>query len=193
MRPYLSPDIHAFSHWMALVKVILEPGDPFVDAVANAGILKPMIGMFLLMGIILSNAYKGTNVYNMIAPRQNVPHRYWHDILIQIYASLRTYTGYFVIEPLYDFKNKLDNVESIRTPTNSGNERWFALSDLASDFLSLTQKLIGLFRDTTVVKSMITRSEMKTSEVLKKAVLHPTVLSLFDEILKNKKNYENTA
>lgn len=48
---------------------------------ANARGLRLSIGLFLLVAIVINNAYKNTNVYNMIAPRNSTPYRFLHEIL----------------------------------------------------------------------------------------------------------------
>lgn len=56
------------------IKAILELGDPFPAKLINSRRCHWVTGTFLVMTIILSNAYKNTNVYNMIIPRRPVPY-----------------------------------------------------------------------------------------------------------------------
>lgn len=63
-------------HWLSPLKVLLEQGNPFADGVINRERLRWATGLFLLAGIVLSNAYKNANVYNMITPRKPVPYEY---------------------------------------------------------------------------------------------------------------------
>ncbi|CAL8140383.1 unnamed protein product [Orchesella dallaii] len=56
------------------LKPLLEQGDPFKSALVAETGLRLSIGAYLLVGIVLSNAYKNTNVYNMISPRPPVPY-----------------------------------------------------------------------------------------------------------------------
>lgn len=53
-------------HWMSLLKVLLEQGDTFEEIVVNKKNVRIILALFLMMGVILSNAYKNSNVYNMI-------------------------------------------------------------------------------------------------------------------------------
>ncbi|CAL8121394.1 unnamed protein product [Orchesella dallaii] len=59
---------------LALLKVIVEQGDPFPKEPLVATPTRLMVAAFMLVGIVLSNAYKNSNVYNMIAPRSPVPY-----------------------------------------------------------------------------------------------------------------------
>lgn len=61
------------NHFISFMKVLLEQGDPFSEMVLSCPKVRVALGSFLLVGIILSNAYKNTNVYNMIAPRGLLP------------------------------------------------------------------------------------------------------------------------
>lgn len=54
---------------MSTFKVLVEQSNPFPEKTARMNALRVVMGSFLLMGIVLSNAYKNKNVYNMIAPR----------------------------------------------------------------------------------------------------------------------------
>lgn len=59
---------------LEIFKVIVEQGNPFEQIAAINATLKYIIISILLTGIVLSNSYKNTNVYNMVQPR--LPLRY---------------------------------------------------------------------------------------------------------------------
>lgn len=63
------------------LKLFLEQGNPFPDSLINNPRCKCISGMLMLMGIIVSNGYKNTNVYNLIIPRENIPYKYFHELL----------------------------------------------------------------------------------------------------------------
>lgn len=77
-------------HWISLTKVLLEQGNPF--RVPELLRVRFGVGIFLLMGTVLSSAYKNVNVYNMIAPRKPVPYEYLADLLADNF-TLFTRTG----------------------------------------------------------------------------------------------------
>lgn len=69
------------SNGLTFLKVILEQGDPFPASVGNVTKFLVIIGLLLLMGIILSNAYKNTNVYNMVVPKRPLVYKDLKDLL----------------------------------------------------------------------------------------------------------------
>lgn len=66
---------------MSSIKVLLEQGNPFTETVASGRKTKPIVGTVLLAGIVLSNAYKNSNVYNMVIPRKPVPYEFFKELL----------------------------------------------------------------------------------------------------------------
>lgn len=70
-----------WSKFMVSVKVLLEQGNPFQDSVTNDARMRWIAGFFLMMGIVLSNSYKNTNVHNMIAPRKPIPYEYFKELI----------------------------------------------------------------------------------------------------------------
>lgn len=74
--PSLSQAPTATETTLILVKLLLEQSNPFPEFCINNHRGKSIAGTLLLVGIVLSNAYKCTNVYNMIIPRKPVPYKY---------------------------------------------------------------------------------------------------------------------
>lgn len=60
-------------HCLSHVKVLLEQGDPYANELLKIAPLRWLIGSYLVVGIVLSNAYKNSNVYNLITPRKPLP------------------------------------------------------------------------------------------------------------------------
>ncbi|CAL8135283.1 unnamed protein product [Orchesella dallaii] len=63
-----------FSIFEQTFKPLVEQGDPFKSTLVAETRLRLSVGAFLLVIIVVSNAYKNTNVYNMISPRQPMPY-----------------------------------------------------------------------------------------------------------------------
>jgi len=61
------------SIFIQVTKALLEQGDPFSSGVSGTKRLRFSIGTFLLVAIVISNAYKSSNVYNLVLPRKPVP------------------------------------------------------------------------------------------------------------------------
>lgn len=80
------------------VKILLEQGNPFPEILMNNLRYKSVAGVLLLMGIVLSNAYKNTNVYKMIIPRNPVPYRYLRELISDnITIQTRSLHGFYSI------------------------------------------------------------------------------------------------
>lgn len=84
---------------IATWKVLLEQGNPFPPCVAKRHRTAGIIGMFLLVGIILSSAYKNRNVYKMLTPRLPIPYKYLSE-LVRDGFSVYTRGEYIAIRPL---------------------------------------------------------------------------------------------
>lgn len=59
------------------MKVLLEQGDNGV----NDKRVRCSVGWYILMGIVLSNAYKNTNIYNIISPRNPIPYEKMEQLI----------------------------------------------------------------------------------------------------------------
>lgn len=84
MKFLSTPSVSIILGWMATLKILLEHGDKVFDNKR----FKLATGMFLLMGIVISNAYKNTNVYNMIAPRKPIPYEFAKELLSDNFTLL---------------------------------------------------------------------------------------------------------
>lgn len=74
------------------LKLLLEQRDPFPTSIIHNHRYKAIAGAVLLMGIILGNANKNTNVHNMIMPRIPVPFQYLQELVSEnfnIYTRTR--------------------------------------------------------------------------------------------------------
>lgn len=73
--------IRLSSQTVSIFKMLVEQGGPFLDSVANKTRFRSVLGPLLLMGIVLSNAYKNTNIYNMVIPRKPVLYNYFQELV----------------------------------------------------------------------------------------------------------------
>ncbi len=71
LRGSLCP-INSLEKLTCLIKVILEQGDPFPARFIQSKPFRFAICGTLLGGIVLSNAFKSTNVYNIVLPKQRL-------------------------------------------------------------------------------------------------------------------------
>ncbi len=63
------------SSLLSIYKVLLEQGGPFPENNEMVDKLNPMICGILLTGLVISNAFKSENVYNIVTPRQLISYR----------------------------------------------------------------------------------------------------------------------
>ncbi|CAL8121402.1 unnamed protein product [Orchesella dallaii] len=70
-----------WKHWLPIFKSIIEQGDPFPNRYLKTSPIRLVVSLFMLAMIVLTNAYKNNNVYNMIAPRNAVPYKYLHELV----------------------------------------------------------------------------------------------------------------
>lgn len=66
---------------LSTFKMLVEQGNPFTSATLNKKSLRSAFGFLLLMGIVLSNGYKNTNVYKMIQHRTPKLYKYFDELL----------------------------------------------------------------------------------------------------------------
>lgn len=77
--------------------MMIEQGDPFFITVTTTQNLRYAVGSFLLVGNILSNAYKSKNVYNMIKLRGSIPYERI-DELVSDNFTIYTRSSYITYE-----------------------------------------------------------------------------------------------
>lgn len=77
----LYKNLHLSGMLLSLLKVFLEEGNPFSFKIINAKHIRSMLGTLMFTGVILSNAYKNTNVYNMVVPRKPVAYQYLDELI----------------------------------------------------------------------------------------------------------------
>lgn len=78
--------------WLSLFKIMVEQGDPFPTACLKTTKAQLPALCFLLVGIVLSNGYKNTNVYRMVTPRAELRYETL-DQLIQDGFAIYTRTS----------------------------------------------------------------------------------------------------
>lgn len=76
------------------MKVVLEQGDPFPNKLFKEnGATRIVLGLYLLVGIVLSNGYKNENVYNMVSPLKPTKFKKFQEAFaskLKVYTYART-------------------------------------------------------------------------------------------------------
>lgn len=77
------------SNMLAVFKIYVGQGGPFTDHVFSTPSLRCVTLTMLFMGIVLSEGYKSSNVYNMVTPRKPVSFQTFSEI---VKANFTIYT-----------------------------------------------------------------------------------------------------
>lgn len=101
----------AMSHMFSVVQIFLEQGTPIKSSVEKVKPTRCIIGLLLLMGIVVSNAYKNTNIYNMVQPRKQIPYRYFKELLRDKFEIL-TRPSHILISLFAPPKVELDKLDA---------------------------------------------------------------------------------
>lgn len=165
------------SHWLSPLKVLLEQGDPFSDSFVQHDRAKWLTGSFLLVGIVLSNAYKNSNVYNMMQPKDLIPYRFFEEL---IKDNFTIYTRIGKLEVIPDAVT--------RPVVGDGSyyfRRWKNLYALGRSELSMTLEEL---------KDMKTSASVLHEGLLRVSILHPSILILIHSVVEswNNKTPEET-
>lgn len=158
---------------LCALKVILEQGNPFSTMVGNSKRLRLQVGIFLLMGIVTSNAYKNNNVFNMVVPRRPILYKYFNELKrdnFNIYS--RTFNSFLA------FKDKPASMEygSDHIFFDFANFTITSLSEVGSHVLNLIKRI----QNSGVLEVNMTITEMGVAGA---AVIHPDSTNLFRNFL----------
>lgn len=63
------------------IKIYLEQGNPYTSKLLRRQSFSFLNVLILITGIVISNAYKNTNIYNMISPRYPVPYETYSQLI----------------------------------------------------------------------------------------------------------------
>ncbi|CAL8140553.1 unnamed protein product [Orchesella dallaii] len=119
-----------FLSFMAPMRALTEQGDPFTNDLVRITSLRPALGLFLLMTLVLSNAYKNKNITKITLPLAPIPFDNF-DALVKY--SFKTFTKVVIpsgfkdmwkyipfpqlVSSLIETKRELNNHFSILLPS----------------------------------------------------------------------------
>lgn len=143
------------SCWLSPIKVLLEQGTPFQGTlVKNENTLRFVVGLFLLMGIVLSNAYKNRNVYNMITPRSPIPYEKFRELLQDNFTIYTRVVSLQLSKSTLEIPRNIDAAKSAKADFIIMEEDSFrisALSEIAA--ISIVIDDLKSFNQTWISKS----------------------------------------
>ncbi len=93
-----------------LIKVLLEQGDPFPGRFINSEPFRFLICGTLLGGLILSNAFKSNNVYNIVLPKQSLKFSRLNELFQH---------GYTVYSKLTKIEYNIIDLENVLLPSKA--------------------------------------------------------------------------
>ncbi len=171
-----------------IYKVMVEQGDPFISSVTTTLNLRYAVGSFLLVGIVLSNAYKSENVYNMIKLRKSIPYEKFQELVDN------NFTIYSRASYLH-FDGTALNHEVTRSGLKRGNNSaaWFNLTTVNPHYLTYhpahpyMMSITSEIYEWTQASKFINTTSALLSKIMNYTKLHPDIESImklsFDELI----------
>ncbi|CAL8135203.1 unnamed protein product [Orchesella dallaii] len=167
--------------WQSVI-VLLEQGDPFRTSQIRLPSIKWVVSSLLLGGIVIKNAYKHDNVYNMIAPRKLIPYWYFNQLVedkFQIFT--RMFSG----------ETKLTNARGF-TQISPHNFTYSASFDIRD------QKKVGISEIAEIVKDMTKHNisldtRMKFSALYKHSKLHTFMMEDLSRLSVGNYDFKNST
>lgn len=162
------------------LKLLLEQNEPFCEKLTRIGRWRYPIALFLLVGILLSNSYKITNIYNVIAPRVPPP----YENLLELTKD--NFTVYSRSEVPMIFYYGSDNELTELEKGLLGPKEILKLDDYLALLMSeLTSQILILLATLKIanINKLLAGSSQKLEKLTESGIingtqLHPTVLSL---------------
>lgn len=107
--------LHSVTKITCLIKVLLEQSDPFPERFIKSEAFRFLISVTLLGGLVLSNAFKSNNVYNIVLPKQPLRFNTIDELIDD---------GYSVYSKLADILCYVYDLEDILMPTRAVSESY---------------------------------------------------------------------
>lgn len=160
-------------HIFALLKVILEQGDGIPDSLNQMFSLRFLIAAYLLIALVVSNAYKNTNVYNLIAPKRVKPYETFNELVKEkfdiysrpselVFDTIPKYYNGNIILPKY---KKFDAPHKFQPTTMFNGHIESEVQQLIS--LPAAGEKISTFERTNILLHNKTRLHPKSRKLLK--------------------------
>lgn len=162
-------DFHAAADGLEYFKILVDQGDAFMKLRRNLH-WRNFYGLYLLMALVLSNAYQNENVLNMIKPRMPIPYEIVSQLITDGFTifSRLVFTGRFEV-----FPDKLSNMTPIRR-----NNHYIVFDLEQSPLVSE----VAFFNESDETKTLSKRNRRFLSELLQHSQLHPDILNVFEAV-----------
>lgn len=181
------PRYQIIAYFIHCAKVILEQGDPFPGKVEKSAKLRFVVGPFLIMGIVISNAYKNTNVYNMIIPREPVLLETFQELMTE---NFTVYTRTTLIETIWVDSNIWYFCRGREIFLQNFQIKFCVHSFVSNEVGKLKQLIygdysfnVGLFNQSERIDNeLYTSSKIVSSGLTAFAKVHPIVNQKFESL-----------
>lgn len=169
-----SSELTVVNQSFGILKTLLEQGDPFKDTDLATPKMKWFIGPFLFMSIVLSNAYKNNNVYNMIAPRNPLPWEYFQELVeadFEVYGRSNVFFLNYFHTPYTNATNVWQTQYEIED--DSTNSIWIEFLQLDDDLKRQAERFPFKEGDTALYKNVKSKVHLdpSLSEIMKRAMI----------------------
>lgn len=173
-------EIELRKRWIAPLKILLDQGDPFLEraTISKADALRWVIGFYLLVGIVISNAYKSNNVYKMISPRKPIPYETVRELLQDNFTVYTRVIDLHVfgsqgVKPL-NLLNQLKNSQGPYDYMHRGKVTVVAVSEIAEAMKTYLMSLRHLYNRLLQMPRM-DQSKMAKSGVLSTSIINSVI------------------
>lgn len=169
------------------MKVLLEQGNAFSDALTSRFQLRYIIGPYILVGIVLSNAYKNKNVYKMITPRTPVRYEKFGELVRDNFTVFTRTINVFAHQTGYDDAKE----EEPTIVVNGDNQSAYITSEIDS-LLSIQGNIIyeeymksnpAFTYERGMQEKAIENSTLVFKGIKSKSRLHPKTKDITMEII----------
>lgn len=165
---------------LSMVKMFLEQGSPFLETVTNKIRVRCLVALFLLAGILISNAYKNTNIYRMVVPRSPIPYRYFHEILR---------------DDFHVYTRSVSSIFSKQVKPNGSYEKLqgILIHDHAVYIILETRQLLYEYNLDGLGSTQKRENRVGETLIRRAAKLHPMFEPTFSKLLQEKVSGSNTT
>ncbi|CAL8133343.1 unnamed protein product [Orchesella dallaii] len=143
------------------IRLVLEQGGAYTMKQEKTPSLKPFLAGVLMAAIVLSNAYKNDNVYNMIAPRKFIPYTQFEQLEA---ADFNVYTR-INIETGLKKEYRMSKVKEVYHIGENPHVIYGNHQNWHSEVLFHFQKVENRKFDTTMMQKVVNRSKLPDDAV----------------------------
>lgn len=172
------------------LKLLVEQGSPFSSQVLSVPRWRHVIAPFLLAGIVLSNSYKITNIYSLIAPPRPVPFENYGELLAQNFTIFSRSIFPVIFEPdemeVVDEELRTEMVERPREILKFEHFTAVLVSEITIHLQLLRITLeMAAFAQNYSAKFLLKLERLLKSGIVNSTQLHPQVRSIVSNVLSN--------